>query len=90
MYRLGQFHHRQNKGEERGDLVKKKQQLLSKHRAAVDGKNSQKTEEREAFDEHHPHLMKDTQNSFRYTEKRNFISLLSRSLQHSNAIKELR
>jgi len=42
MYGLGQFHHRQNKGEERGDLVKKKQQLLSKHRAAADGKNSQK------------------------------------------------
>ena len=32
MYGLGQFHHRQNKGEERGDLAKKKQQLLSKHR----------------------------------------------------------
>ena len=91
MYGLGQFHHRQNKGEERrGEIWQKKQQLLSKHRAAVDGKNSQKTEEREAFDEHHPHLMKDTQNSFRYTEKRNFISLLPRSLQHSNANEELR
>ena len=29
--------------EERGDLAKKKQQLLSKHRAAADDKNSQKT-----------------------------------------------
>ena len=36
----------------------KKQQLLSKHRATTYGKNSQKTEERGAFDEHHPHLMK--------------------------------
>ena len=43
MYGLGQFHHRQNKAEKRGDLAKKKQQLLSKHRAAADGKNSQKT-----------------------------------------------
>ena len=42
MYGLGQFYHRQNKGEERGDLVEKKQQLLSKHRAAADDKNSQK------------------------------------------------
>ena len=42
IYGLGQFHHRQNKEEERGDLVKK-QQLVSKHRAAIDGKNSQKT-----------------------------------------------
>jgi len=40
MYGLGQFHHRQNKGE--GRFGKKKQQLLSKHRAAADGKNSQK------------------------------------------------
>jgi len=39
-------------------LAKKKKQLLSKHRAAADGKNSQKIEERGAFDEHHPHLMK--------------------------------
>ena len=39
-------------------MAKKKKQLLSKHRAAADGKNSQKTEERGAFDEHHPHLMK--------------------------------
>ena len=45
------------RGEERGDL-EKKQQLLSKHRAAADGKNSQKIQERGAFDEHHPHLMK--------------------------------
>ena len=43
MYGLEQFHHRQNKAEKRGDLAKKKQQLLSKHRAAADGKNSQKT-----------------------------------------------
>ena len=45
MYGLRQFHHRQNKGEERrGEwrFGKKKQQLLSKHRAAADGKNSQK------------------------------------------------
>ena len=36
---LGQFHHRQNKGEERRGEIwqKKKQQLLSKHRAAADG-----------------------------------------------------
>ena len=32
-----------DKTKERGDLAKKKQQLLSKHRAAADGKNSQKT-----------------------------------------------
>ena len=39
MYGLGQFHHRQNKGEERrGEIWQKKQQLLSKHRAAADGK----------------------------------------------------
>ena len=41
MYGLGQFHHRQNKEEERrgdGRFGKKKQQLLSKHRAAADGK----------------------------------------------------
>ena len=39
MYGLGQFHHWQNKGEQRGDLAKKKkQQLLSKHRAAADVK----------------------------------------------------
>ena len=31
------------RGEESGDLAKKKQQLFSKHRAAADGKNSQKT-----------------------------------------------
>ena len=44
MYGFGQFHHRQNNGEERrGEIWKKKQQLLSKHRAAADGKNSQKT-----------------------------------------------
>ena len=44
MYGLRQFHHRQNKGEERrGEIWQKKQQLLSKHRAATDGKNSQKT-----------------------------------------------
>ena len=44
MYGLGQFHHRQNKGEERRGEIwqKKKQQLLSKHRAAADGINSQK------------------------------------------------
>ena len=44
MYGLGQFYYRQKqrRGEERGDLAKKKQQLLSKHRAAADGKNSQK------------------------------------------------
>jgi len=43
MYGLGQFHHRQNKGEEmRGEIWQKKQQLLSKHRAVADGKNSQK------------------------------------------------
>ena len=41
-----------------GRLGKKKQQLLSKHRAAADGKNSQKTEERGTFDVHHPHLLK--------------------------------
>ena len=59
MYGLGQFHHRQNKGEERrGEIWQKKQLLLSKHRAEANGKNSQKTEERGAFDEHHPHLMK--------------------------------
>ena len=42
MYGLGQFHHRQKqwRGEERGDLAKKQQQLLSKHRAATDGKSS--------------------------------------------------
>ena len=41
MYGLGQFHHRQNKGEERREdrrFDKKNQQLLSKHRAAADGK----------------------------------------------------
>ena len=44
MYGLVQFHHRQNKGEERrGEIWQKKQQLLSKHRAVADGKNSQKT-----------------------------------------------
>ena len=44
MYGLGQFHHRQNKGEERrGEIWQKKQQLLSKHRATTDGKNSKKT-----------------------------------------------
>ena len=38
MYGLGQFHHRQNKGEERRwEIWQKKQQLLSKHRAAADG-----------------------------------------------------
>ena len=43
MYGFGQFHQRQNKGEERrGEIWEKKQQLLSKHRAAADGKNSQK------------------------------------------------
>ena len=43
MYGLGQFHHRQNKGEERrGEIWQKKQQLLSKHKAVDDGKNSQK------------------------------------------------
>ena len=42
-YGLGQFHHRQNKGEERrGEIWQKKQQLLSKHKAVDDGKNSQK------------------------------------------------
>ena len=34
---------KERRGEERGDLAKKKQQLLSKHRAAADDKNSQKT-----------------------------------------------
>ena len=60
MYGLGQFHHRQNEGEERRGEGRfgKKNQLLSKHRATADGKNSQKIEERGAFDEHHPHLMK--------------------------------
>ena len=45
MYGLGQFHHWQNKGEDRRGEIwqKKKQQLLSKHRAVADGKNSQKT-----------------------------------------------
>ena len=44
MYGLGQFYHPQNKGEERrGKIWQKKQQLLSKHRAAADDKNSQKT-----------------------------------------------
>jgi len=44
MYGLGQFHHRQNKGDERrGEIWQKNQQLLSKHRATSDGKNSQKT-----------------------------------------------
>ena len=33
---------KQKRGEERGDLAKKKQQLLIKHRAAANGKNSQK------------------------------------------------
>ena len=44
MYRHGQFHLRQNKGEERIWEIwqKTKQQMLSKHRAAADGKNSQK------------------------------------------------
>ena len=43
MYGLGQFHHWQNKGEERrGEIWQKKQQLLSKHKAVDDGKNSQK------------------------------------------------
>jgi len=43
MYGLGQFHHRQNKGEERRwEIWQKKQQLLSKHRAAADGKNNKK------------------------------------------------
>jgi len=44
MYGLGQFHHRQNKGEERKGKIwqKKQQQLLSKHRAAADGKNRRK------------------------------------------------
>jgi len=43
MYGFGQFHHQQNKGEERrGEIWQKKQQLLSKHRAAADGKNSKK------------------------------------------------
>ena len=32
----------ERRGEGRGDLAKKKQQLLSKHRATADGKNSQK------------------------------------------------
>ena len=41
MYGLGQFHYRQKKGS-RGETWQKKQQLLSKHRAAVDDKNSQK------------------------------------------------
>ena len=44
MYGIGQFHHRQNKGEERrGEIWQKNQQLLSKHRAAANGKNSKKT-----------------------------------------------
>ena len=39
MYGLGQFHHRQNKEEERrGEFQQKNQQLLSKHRVAADGK----------------------------------------------------
>ena len=39
MYGLGQFHHRQNKGEERGgEIWQKKQQLLNKHSAAANGK----------------------------------------------------
>ena len=39
MYGLGQFYHRQNKGEERrGKIWQKKQQLLSKHITAADGK----------------------------------------------------
>ena len=39
MYGLGQFYHRQNKKEERrGEIWQKNQQLLSKHRAAADGK----------------------------------------------------
>ena len=41
MYGLGQFHHRQNKEEERrgeGRFGKKNQQLLSKYSAAADGK----------------------------------------------------
>ena len=43
MYGFGQFHHRQNKEDERtGEIWQKKQQLLSKHRAAADGKNSKK------------------------------------------------
>ena len=45
MYGLEQFYHWQNKGEERrGKIWQKKQQLLSKHRATADGKNSQKLE----------------------------------------------
>ena len=45
MYGLGQFHHRQNKGDERrGEIWQKKQQLLSKHRETTYGKNSQKLE----------------------------------------------
>jgi len=44
MYGLGQFHHHQNKGEERREEIwQKKQQLLSKHRAVADDKNSPKT-----------------------------------------------
>ena len=46
MYGLGQFHYRQNKGEERRReerFGKKKQQLLSKHRAAADGKRQDKS-----------------------------------------------
>jgi len=44
MFGLVQFHHRQNKGDERrGEIWQKKQQLLSKHRAAAVSQNSQKT-----------------------------------------------
>jgi len=43
MFGLVQFHHRQNKGEERRGEIWQKKQLLSKHRAAAVSKNSQKT-----------------------------------------------
>ena len=44
MYGLRQFHHRQNKGEERrGEIWQKTNSCLAKNRAVADGKNSQKT-----------------------------------------------
>jgi len=66
--------------ERRGEIWQKKQQLLSKHRAAVDGKNSQKTEERGAFDEHHPHLMKRHVEQFQIHRETQLHKLITKKL----------
>ena len=61
MYGLGQFLHRQNKGEERrgeGRFDKKSNSCLASIEQQLMAKIAKKTEERGAFDEHHPHLMK--------------------------------